>query len=239
MQVWQAPRATVRRVRWATAVAAIVCLSAQLRPKALFKGHGSMPVARRGLQALVTSRCSRSDVSVEPALTRVWHKLPHAVALASALVLLGSCADLSEFRTDVAHVRVDLHANTEVLSQLSARMDALERRQADAESAARQTQQDLSQAIEVLPRKALIPDGRQITRDAGKRPSPKPAKAEGQAHERSAGGQEAASRGENVRPGGRQLSLGMTQDEVRRRLGEPIHIEPVGAYVFWHYAPRS
>ena len=31
----------------------------------------------------------------------------------------------------------------------------------------------------------------------------------------------------------------MTQDEVRRMLGDPISIEPVGAYVFWHYSPAS
>jgi hypothetical protein len=31
-------------------------------------------------------------------------------------------------------------------------------------------------------------------------------------------------------------SLGMTQDEVRRTLGEPISIDNAGAYVFWQYS---
>jgi hypothetical protein len=116
-------------------------------------------------------------------------------------------------------------------------MDALERRQGEAESAAQQMHQDLSQALEVLLRKARISEGRQSTRDAGNRPSPKTHKPEGQARELSAGGQGASSRGGNVRPGRQPLSLGMTQDEVRRILGDPIRIEPVGAYVFWHYSP--
>ena len=204
-----------------------------------FKGQGRVHVAMRVMQAILTSRCSLSYVSLEHAMTSVWQKLPHAVALAIALVMLGSCADLSEFRTDIAHLRSDLHANTQVLSQLSARMDELERRQGEAESDVRQTQQDLSQAIEVLARKALITKGRQITRDSGKSQSHDTEKPEGQARERSAGGQGASSRGGNVRPGRRQLSLGMTQDDVRRMLGEPIRSEPVGAYVFWHYSPMS
>ena len=102
-------------------------------------------MAIRGLQALVTSRRALADVSFAQAMTGVWHKLPHAVAWASALVLLGSCADLSEFRTDIARLRSDLHATTQVLST---RMDELERHQGEMESVARQTQQDLSQAIE-------------------------------------------------------------------------------------------
>ena len=191
-------------------------------------------MAIRVRQALVTSRCARSDVSFAQAVTRVWPTLSATVALASALVLLGSCADLSEFRTDIARLRSDLHATTQVLS---ARMDELERDQGEVESVARHTQQDLSQVIEALPAKALIPKGRQITRDSGKSQSPETARPEGRARELPAGGQEASSRGGTFRPGRWQLSLGMTQDEVRRRLGDPLSIEPVGAYVFWHYSP--
>ena len=238
MKVGQAPRAIVRRGRGATAGTAIACVSAQMRPQVRFTGHGRVQGTLRVRQALVTSRCARSAVSFAQAVTRVWPMLPAAVALASALVLLGSCADLREFRTDLSHVRADLHATTKGLSQLSARMDALERRQVEAESAVRHTHQDLSQAMEALS-KALSPKGPQITRDARKSPSPKPAKPEGQARELSAGGPEAASRGGTSRPGPRQLRLGMTQDELRRRLGEPLRIEPTGAYVFWHYSPIS
>ena len=194
-------------------------------------------MALRVMQALVTSRCSLSCVSVAQAMTRVGHTLPHALMWASALVLLGGCADLREFRTDITHLRLDLHANTQVLSQLSARMDALERRQGEAESAVRHTQHDLSQAMEVLASKALLTKGRQLTRDSGKSQAPATETPEGQARERSAGRQGASARGGNVQPGRRPLRLGMTQDEVRHRRGDPISIEPVGAYVFWYYSP--
>jgi hypothetical protein len=118
-------------------------------------------------------------------------------------------------------------------------MDALERRQGEAESIARQTHQDLSQAIEARPKKAVIPKSRQITRDPGKGQSPEPATPGSRARGFATGGQEASARGGKVRPGGRELRPGMTQDEVRRLLGEPISIEPMGAYVFWHYSPMS
>ena len=196
-------------------------------------------MALRVMQAIFPSCCSLSHMSLEHVMTSVWQKLPHAMALAIALVILGSCADLSEFRTDIAHLRSDLHANTQVLSRLSARMDEIERRQGEAESAARQMQQDLSQAIEVLLRKALITEHRRITRDSGKSQSHEHEKPEAQARELSAGGQGTSSRGGTFRPGRKQLSLGMTQDDVRGMLGDPINIEPVGAYVFWHYSPVS
>ena len=110
------------------------------------------------------------------------------MALAIAPLMLGSCAELVEFRTDIARLRSDLQANTQVLSQLSAQVDELERRQADAESAARQTQQDLSQAIEVLLRKALMTEDRQITRESGKSQSKDAEKPESQARQLPADG---------------------------------------------------
>lgn len=191
------------------------------------------------MQADLASRCSTPRRSLEHATRSVWHQLPHAMALAISLVMLGSCAELTEFRTDIAHLRSDLHATNQVLSQLSARMDEIERRQADAESAARQTQQDLSQAVEVLLRKALSAKDRQSTRDSGKGQSKETEKPESQARELSAAGLGASSRAGNVRPGRKQLSLGMTQEDVRRTLGDPINIEPVGEYVFWHYSPMN
>jgi hypothetical protein len=153
--------------------------------------------------------------------------------------MLGSCAELIEVRTDIGRLRSDLHANTQVLSQLSARVDELERRQADAENAARQTQRDLSQAIEVLLRKALMTEDRQSTRESGKSQSKDAEKPESQAHQLPTATQGASSRGGNSHPGRKQLSLGMTQDDVRRMFGDPISIEPVGSYVFWHYSPMS
>ncbi len=196
-------------------------------------------MAIRVMQAILTAHCSMSHMFVEHALRIVWHRLPQAMALAITPLTLASCAELIEFRTDIARLRADLQANTQALSQLSARVDELERRQANAESAARQMQQDLSQAIEVLLRKALMTEDRQITRESGKS-SPKDTKnLESREHQHSAMEQGASSRGGNSQPGRKQLSLGMTQDDVRRMLGEPTSIEPVGPYVFWHYSPMS
>ena len=125
-------------------------------------------MAIRAMQAILTAYWYMRHLSVGRAMRFVWHRLPQAVALAIAPLMLGSCAELVEFRTDITRLRSDLQADTQALSQLSARMDELERRQAEAESAARQTQQDLSQAIEVLLRKALMSEDRQITRESGK-----------------------------------------------------------------------
>jgi outer membrane murein-binding lipoprotein Lpp len=161
------------------------------------------------------------------------------VALIIVPLLLGSCAELIEFRTDIAHLRSDLQTNTQALSRLSARMDELEQQQAAAESAARQTQQDLSQAIEVLLRKALISEDFQITQNLVRSSLKESNRLESELHSASAMGQRASSPGGDSPHGTKYLSLGMTQDEVRRMLGDPLNIEPVGPYVFWHYAPMN
>ena len=64
MKVGQAPRAIVRRGRGATAVPAVAFVSAQMRPQVRFTGHGRVQGALRVRQALVTSRCARSPVSL-------------------------------------------------------------------------------------------------------------------------------------------------------------------------------
>jgi hypothetical protein len=191
------------------------------------------------MQTILTHYNDMRHPSLEQAMKTARHSFLRAVALAIGPLMLGSCADLIEFRTDIGRLRSDLHANTQVLSQLSARVNELERHQANAESAARQTQQDLSKAIEVLLRKALMTEDRQITRESGKSQSKDAEKPESQARQLPAATQGASSRGVNSDPGRKQLSLGMTQDDVRRMLGDPISIEPVGLYVFWHYSPMS
>jgi len=167
------------------------------------------------------------------------HALPRAVALAIASLMLTSCAELEEFRMDTALLRSDLHAQTQTLSQLSARVDELERRQADAERAARQTQQELSQAIEVLLRKALMAENRPPSRESGKSQSSDAEQPESQTRQLPAATQDVSSREENSPQGRKHLSLGMTQDEVRRTLGDPVSIEHVGSYVFWQYSQLS
>jgi hypothetical protein len=196
-------------------------------------------MAIRMLQTILTHYNDMRHPALGWAMKTARHSFLRAVALAIGSLMLGSCADLIEFRTDIGRLRSDLHANTQALSQLSARVDELERQQADAGSAARQTQQDLSQATELLLRKALMTEDRQITRESGKSQAKDAEKPESQARQLPAAPQGASSRGGNSPPGRKQLSLGMTQDDVRRMLGDPISIEPVGSYVFWHYSPTS
>jgi hypothetical protein len=136
---------------------------------------------------------------------------------------------------DIARLRADLHANTQTLSQLSVRVDELERRQADMESAVRQTQRELSQAIAVLLKKALMTENRQTTRESGKSQSRDTERLERQVRQLPSVAQDSTSRGENAPQARKYLSLGMTQDEVRRTLEEPISIDNAGAYVFWQY----
>jgi septal ring factor EnvC (AmiA/AmiB activator) len=161
--------------------------------------------------------------------SHILHRLPLSVAGGIAPLLLASCAELGEFRSDIAHVRSDLRAHTQSLSQLAARVDALERRQADAERTARQTQQNLSEAVEVLLRKALMTENRQAPRESGK----------SQARQLPAATEGVSPRGGNAHQGKNHLSLGMTQDDVRLKLGAPLSIEHVGAFVFWHYSAVS
>lgn len=163
------------------------------------------------------------------------HWLPGAVALAITPLIWVSCAELGEFRMDIARLRADLHANTQTLSQLSVRVDELERRQADMESAVRQTQRELSQAIAVLLKKALMTENRQTTRESGKSQSRDKERLERQARQLPSMAQDSTSRGENAPQARKYLSLGMTQDEVRRTLEEPISIDNAGTYVFWQY----
>jgi DNA-binding protein H-NS len=161
---------------------------------------------------------------------------PRGVALSLAPLMLGGCAELVEVRTDIARLRADLHAQTETLSQLSAGLDELERRQAAMDRAARQTQQELSQAIEVLLKKALIAEER-LTRTASERHQSKVLEPlESRARQPSSATQAPSPQGKIPRPGGKHLILGMTQDEVRRALGDPISIEDVGSYIFWQYS---
>jgi len=121
----------------------------------------------------------------------------------------------------------------QLLAQLSARVDALESRQAATESTAQQMQQELSQAVEVLLKKALVKETRQLSRAPGRTPPKDGDLLEGQASPLAYEAQRAPS------PEGKHLNLGMTQDEVRRTLGDPVSIEDAGAFIFWQYSRLS
>jgi septal ring factor EnvC (AmiA/AmiB activator) len=186
-------------------------------------------MATRSMQTILTIYCHLRYPPLGWVIRTTSHILLCRLPVAIAPLLLVSCAELGEFRSDIAHVRSDLHAQTQTLSQLVARVDALERRQADAESAARRTQQDLSEAVEVLLRKALVMENRQTPRESDK----------SQARQLPAAAEGASPPAGNAHQGKNHLSLGMTQEDVRLKLGAPLSVEHVGAFVFWHYSPVS
>jgi K+-sensing histidine kinase KdpD len=196
-------------------------------------------VAIRTMRTISTNHWYNRHPALERVLRTARHRLSRAVVVAIAPLMLGSCAELMESPTDITHLRSDLQAHTQLLSQLSAQVDDLERRQAVTESTARRMQQELSQAIEVLLKKALMTENRQTTRESGKSQSKDAETLERQARQPSSETQRASSQGGNSAQVGKHLSLGMTQDDVRRMLGDPISIENAGAYTFWQYSQLS
>jgi len=196
-------------------------------------------VAIQTMQTNLTNHWYNCHTSLGRVLRTARHRLPHAVAVAVAPFMLASCAELMESPTHISHLRPDLQANTQLLSQLSARVDELERRQAATESTAWQMQQELSQAIEVLLKKALMTENRQTIRESGKSQSKDTETPERQARPLPSETQRASSHGGNSTQGGKHLSLGMSQEDVRRTLGDPVSIENAGSYIFWQYSQIS
>jgi DNA-binding protein H-NS len=164
------------------------------------------------------------------------HWFPRAILLAIIPLVVGSCAELMDVRMDLASLRADLHTHTEALSQLSARVEDLERRQAAADSTARQTQQELTQAIEVLLKKALVTKDRLSTVESGRSQSKAIERPDRQLRPPASDPPSPAPQLGSFPQEGRRISLGLTQEDVRRMLGDPISIEHAGSYVFWQYS---
>jgi K+-sensing histidine kinase KdpD len=196
-------------------------------------------VATWTMQTSLTSHWYNRHISLGRVMRMPRHRLAYVMAVTITPLMLGSCAELMDSRSDITSLRSDLQANAQLLSQLSARVDALESRQTNTESTARQMQQELSQAIEVLLKKALVREDRQITRESGKSQSKDTEMPERHASPLASETQRGLSQGGNSTPGGKYLSLGMTQEDVRRTLGDPISIENAGAYIFWQYSRMS
>jgi hypothetical protein len=161
------------------------------------------------------------------------------MALAIAPLALGSCAELMDLRPDIARLRSDLHTNTETLAQLSARVDDLERRQVARDDTLRQKQQELTQAVAVLLKKALVTENRLSLIEARGNQPKGTERQHRQARQPPSETLSAAPHGENAGPERKHLSLGMTQEEVRRTLGDPLSIENTGSYIFWQYSQLS
>jgi hypothetical protein len=64
-------------------------------------------------------------------------------------------------------------------------------------------------------------------------------KLDGQARQPSPVTHNSAAQGKSPRPAGKHLTLGMTPEDVRHTLGDPISIEDAGSYVIWQYSRLS
>jgi hypothetical protein len=161
------------------------------------------------------------------------------MVLAIAPLVVGGCAELVGLRTDIARLRADLQTNAETLAQLSARVDELERRQVATDNTVRQTQQELTQAVAVLLKKALVTENRlTIVESRGNQPKATE-KPHRQARQQPSEIPGAAPHRENSELERKHLSLGMTQEDVRRTLGDPVSIENTGVYIFWQYSQMN
>jgi hypothetical protein len=190
-------------------------------------------VAMRTMQASVTNHWDNHRTTLEPVLRTARQRLAYVATVLIVPLLLGSCAELTDYPADSTRLRSDLQANTQLLTRLSARVEALESRQADTEITTQHMQQELSQAIEVLLKRALVKENRQTTRESGKSQAKDTDVLERQARPLSSETQRVSSQG------GKHLSLGMTQEEVRRTLGDPVSVENAGAFIFWQYSQMS
>jgi hypothetical protein len=196
-------------------------------------------MATRTMQTMPTKPWCRTPTASALALRHMRHWLPRAMALAITPLMLGSCAEFGELRTDITRLRSNLNTNTEALSQLSSRVDALERRQAATDNAAKQAQQELTQAIEVLLKKALVTENRLTTLESVRSQSRGAERSDRQVRQLPSDPSSPAPQAASSAPEGKRLSLGMTQEDVRRTLGDPISIENAGSYVFWQYSQLS
>jgi hypothetical protein len=155
----------------------------------------------------------------------------HTMAGAVCVLVLAGCAGQGAFHSEVGQLRADLSSQNAALATLVARVDRLDRRSVADVQASEQLQQELKQAVEVLLKKALETEHRladlesaQVTRKRSERSVPEVRRqasaVNGAAERRST-----------------KISLGMTQEEVRQILGDPVSAERAGEYIFWQYSP--
>jgi hypothetical protein len=159
--------------------------------------------------------------------------LPRVMALVIAALGLVSCAEFTPSPPDISRLQADLRANSELLAQISARVDQLERRQSVPDHPSGQTSQEFTQAIEVLLKKALLTESRLAALESGALRPRVPGKPNKPTP------QQGPSAGDAPQPQEGSLSLGMTRDEVRRVLGEPVSTEMAGSYTIWQYSQEN
>jgi hypothetical protein len=146
---------------------------------------------------------------------------------------LVSCAEFTPLPADISRLQADLHTNSETLTQISARVDQLERRQSIPDHPSGQTSQELTQAIEVLLKKALLTESRLTALESAQLSTRAPEKPAQRAR------QQPPDPGDTSRREATPLSLGMTREEVRSALGDPVSTELAGSYIIWQYSQEN
>ncbi len=177
----------------------------------------------------------------------------HVMALVVLSLGAVSCAELTNLQDDIAGLRADLHAHNETLAKISARVDELERRQSISEHVSGQMLPEVTQAIEVLLKKALVTENRLTNIEFGGLPAKAAEKPVKQTGQPGAPAQGPAVRGRGGQAGAAliiqpspntdgtsgkatALRLGMVPEDVRRALGDPISTETSASYIFWYYS---
>jgi hypothetical protein len=158
------------------------------------------------------------------------------VVLALGGLGLVGCAQLTDLRADLSRLRADLNAQSALLATLTDRVSALEQRVNASADGGTRLSPEWQQAVEVLLKKALETEARlsqlESARVERRRPDASIKPTPAAAHSKAANPPAHANG-----PVKKDISLGMTAEEVRRILGEPLCIEEAGPYIFWQYSP--
>lgn len=160
-------------------------------------------------------------------------RVRHTMTGAVCLLMLAGCAGQETFHSEVSRLRADQSSQNAALATLVTRVDGLDRRLAADAQASEQLQQELKQAVEVLLKKGLETEHRLTSLEAGRAGAKRSEKPAPEVRRQAFAANGTAERRST------KISLGMTQEEVRQILGNPISAERAGEYIFWQYAPLS
>jgi len=157
----------------------------------------------------------------------------HTMTGAMCFLVLIGCAGQEAFLSDVSRLRADMSSQNAALTTLVAHVDELDRRLVADAQASGQLQQELKQAVEVLLKKALETDNRLASLESAHTAAKRPEKPAPEVQQQASAVNGATER-RSIK-----ISLGMTQEEVRRILGKPFSAESAGEYIFWQYSPSN
>lgn len=150
-------------------------------------------------------------------------------------------AEVNQLRSDTTHLQSDLKQTTESLQKLAERLHQLDRRFAVTAGQSPQTKgqlpseavQELKRAVEVLLEKALETESR-LTGVESRLSEAR--RLEERRRQPSQQRTETSEASQQVR---KELKHGMTQEEVRRMLGNPTSTEGTPVLLYWYYSAEK